>query len=58
MTGAVVNLKAVRKARARTEAKGVADANAAKFGLSKAERERLAAEADKARRDLDGHQRE
>ncbi len=51
----VVNLKAARKARVRAEAKGVADANAAKFGRTKSEKERAAAQADKARRDLDGH---
>ena len=51
----VVNLKAARKARARAEAKVAADANAAKFGRTKGEKDRVAAEADKARRDLDGH---
>ena len=51
----VVNLRVARKARARAEAKGVADANAAKFGRTKSEKERAAAQADKARRDLDGH---
>jgi hypothetical protein len=53
----IVNLKAVRKARVRVEAKVVADANAAKFGRTKGEKDREAAEADKARRDLDGHHR-
>ena len=52
-----VNLKAARKARARAEAKVAADANAAKFGRTKAERDREAAQADKARRDLDGHRK-
>ena len=53
----VVSLKAARKARTRAEAKAVADANAAKFGRTKAERDLSAAAADKARRDLDGHRR-
>ena len=52
-----VNLKAARKARARATAKGAADANAARFGQTKAEKDRVAAEADKVRRDLDGHRR-
>jgi hypothetical protein len=54
----VVNLKAARKARARAEAKAAADANAAKFGRTRAEKALEEAEADKARRDLDGHHRE
>ena len=54
----VVNLKAVRKARARATAKVAADANAAKFGQTKTAKDRAAAEAEKARRDLDGHRRE
>ena len=52
-----VNLKAARKARARATAKVAADANAARFGRTKAEKDRVEAEADKARRDLDGHLR-
>ena len=52
-----VNLKAARKARARATAKVAADANAARFGRTKAEKDRVAAAADKARRDLDGHLR-
>ncbi|MGQ0564245.1 MAG: DUF4169 family protein [Gemmobacter sp.] len=54
----MVNLRAARKDRARAEAKAEADANAAKFGRSKAEKHREAAQADKARRDLDGHRLE
>ena len=38
MTGPVVNLGRARKARTRAEAKAQADANAAKFGRTKAER--------------------
>ncbi len=58
MTGEVVNLRLARKSRARAEAKATADANAAKHGLSKAERRQQAAEADLAARRLDAHRRE
>ena len=54
----VVNLRAVRKSREREDKRAQGDANAAKFGRTKAEREEQAARADKARRDLDGHERE
>ena len=56
MAGAI-NLKAARKAGARAEAKAVAETNAAKFGRTKAEKDLAATEAEKARRDLDGHRR-
>lgn len=58
MTAEVVNLRQVRKARARTEAKAQADANAAKFGRTGAEKARQAAEAKKSARDLDAHRRD
>ena len=51
----LVNLNRARKDRARAEKKARADANAAKHGLSKAERLLRAAQADRARRSLDGH---
>ena len=54
----VINLKAARKAGARAEAKAVAETNAAKFGRTNAEKDLAATEAEKARRDLDGHLRE
>ncbi len=54
----VVNLRSLRKARDRAAKRAEADQNAVKYGRSKSERERDAAEADKARRDLDGHERE
>ncbi|MDH2325455.1 DUF4169 family protein [Cereibacter sp. SYSU M97828] len=53
----VVNLREVRKSRERDAKRAQGDANAAKFGLTKAERLRQKAEAEKARRDLDGHER-
>ncbi|MFM2391229.1 MAG: hypothetical protein RLZZ437_2784 [Pseudomonadota bacterium] len=54
----VINLNKARKAKAREDARTAADANAAKFGLTKSAREKLQAEAAKAKRDLDGHKRE
>ena len=54
----IVNLNRARKARARAEAAGKAEANRAKFGRTKAQKEAEA--ADQARRDtlLDGAKRE
>jgi Domain of unknown function (DUF4169) len=54
----VVNLAKARKARARADDRAKADANAAKFGRSKAEKALEAARAAKAARDLDGHRQE
>ncbi len=50
----VTNLNRFRKDRARAEKRATADANAAKHGMTKAERLRLAREAEKARKHLDG----
>ena len=49
----VINLKAARKARERAEARAEADANAAKFGRSKAERVLQATLTERTRRKLD-----
>jgi hypothetical protein len=54
----IVNLRAVRKARDRQAARAKGDENAAKFGRSKAEKDLEKAQAEKTRRDLDGHERE
>ena len=54
MTGSVVNLNRARKALDRAKEKAQADANAAKHGRTKAERLLEAAQAEKARRALDG----
>jgi hypothetical protein len=56
--GDVVNLNRARKAKARGAAVRTADANRAKFGRNKAEKD--AGAADKARREalLDGAKRE
>lgn len=54
----IVNLRTAKKQAARKAARVKGDENAAKFGLTKAERTRQKAEADKAARDLSGHKRE
>ena len=58
MTAQVVNLRSVRKAKARAEDRAQADAHAAKFGRTRAEKDLERARAEKARQDLDGHERE
>lgn len=55
MADAPINLNRARKARARLQKARQADENAAKFGLTKAERTRQAALRDLARARLDGH---
>ena len=57
MTGKVVNLRRARKRRTREEKAKAGDANAARCGVSKAEREARGKEAQRAARDLDGHRR-
>jgi hypothetical protein len=54
----IINLRAVRKAKTRLRNRAQADENTVKFGRTKAEKETEAARAEKARRDLDGHERE
>ncbi len=54
----IVNLRQAKKQVARKAARAEADANAAKHGRTKAEREIEKARAEKAARDLDGHHRE
>ena len=58
MMAKVVNLRSARKARDRDARKATANQNSARFGRSKAEKQLDAAEADKARRELDGHARD
>ncbi len=53
----IVNLRQKRKEAARKAARAAGDANAVKFGRTKAERDLQAARDDKARRDLDAHRR-
>lgn len=56
MTG-IVNLRTVKKQRARAERRAQGDGKAARSGLTKAERDLARARAEKAARDLDGHRR-
>jgi len=58
MTGKVLSLSRARKSRARDDKRQKADANAAKFGLTKADRAAEAQAADKDARQLDQHKRE
>lgn len=54
----IVNLRAKRKEAARKAARAKGDANAAKFGQTRAERDLAQARAGKAARDLDAHKRD
>lgn len=54
----VVNLGRFRKEKARAEKRAEADANAAKHGRTRAEKALDKARAEKAARDLDGHERD
>ncbi|MBC2837267.1 DUF4169 family protein [Paragemmobacter straminiformis] len=54
----IVNLRQKRKEAARTAARRQADENAAKHGLTKAEKALQQARAEQARAKLDGHERE
>lgn len=54
----VVNLRLARKARDRAAAAKLAEANRAKFGRTKAERDAEAQAAARAERLLDGAKRE
>ena len=56
--GKPVNLNRFRKDKARAEAKARADENAVKFGRTKAQKDREALEAERARRTLDGVKRD
>lgn len=51
----VVSLSRARKDRERLKKRIEADANAVKFGRTKAQKARDDQTAEKARRDLDGH---
>ena len=58
MTGKPINLNQARKAKARADKRAKADANAAKFGRTKAQKAVEAADRDKAIRTLDQHRRD
>jgi hypothetical protein len=53
-----VNLKQARKEKIRAKKRGEGDANALKFGQSKAEKLQRMAELKRARAALDGHKRD
>jgi len=53
----IINLRAAGKARARTDAAAIADANRAKFGRTKIEKQNDAAEATRRVKLLDGARR-
>lgn len=54
----IVSLSQARKLRDRAKKRAQADENAVKFGRTKAEKELAKARADKAARDLAGHERD
>lgn len=54
----IVNLRQARKAKARAQKEQAAETNRAKFGRTKAERERDRMLTEKQVRDLDGHKRD
>ncbi len=54
----VVNLNQFRKFKARAEKRAQGNENAAKHGRSKVEQALERAKAEKAKRDLDGHEKE
>ncbi|NIZ10352.1 DUF4169 family protein [Pseudooceanicola sp. HF7] len=54
----IVNLNQARKAKARSDKRSEADANAVKFGRTKAEKSLEKARLDKAARLLDGHKQD
>lgn len=58
MTAKIVNLSRARKTRARDDKRQKADANAARFGQTKAERDAATRAAEAASRHLDQHKRE
>jgi len=54
----IISLSKARKARARTEKVAVAEANRQKFGRTKAEKLKEAAEKAQADKHIEGHKRE
>jgi len=58
MAADIVNLRSVRKEKARAERKAEAAENRAKFGRTKAEKKAEAGEAERRARQLEGHRRE
>jgi hypothetical protein len=57
VSDAPINLNRARKQRARDEEKAKADENAVRFGRTRAQKEAERAEAERAARLLEGHER-
>lgn len=57
MSAEVINLRQVRKAKARGEREKTAAENRAKFGRTKDDRAKVQAETESAAKRLDGHKR-
>jgi len=51
----IVNLRRVRKTKARKDREAMADANRAKHGVAKPARDLAKARIDKAEREIEGH---
>lgn len=51
----IVNLRTFRKQKARSDKDSAAEANRLKFGRTKAEKQQVAAEKDRADKHIDGH---
>jgi hypothetical protein len=58
MTAQIINLKSIRKRKARAEREATADANRLKHGRSKHEREHQEAQRSLDDRHLDAHERD
>ncbi len=58
MSADIINLRQVRKRKARRDRQEHAAENRTRFGRTKAEREVESARSDKALRDIEGHRRE
>ncbi|MCX5497111.1 DUF4169 family protein [Kaistia dalseonensis] len=58
MSADLINLNRVRKAKARQDQAVRAEENRARFGRTKAEKNKAKAEAEMAARQLDGHRRD
>ncbi len=54
----IVNLRQARKGKARDAARDKADENAARFGRTKGQKAREAADAARAKAELDGKKRD
>ncbi|MFV2035463.1 MAG: DUF4169 family protein [Halocynthiibacter sp.] len=54
----ITSLARLRKSRARTDKRALADTNAVRFGQSSAAKQRAAKKAEMLRRHLDQHKRE